>query len=139
MKNILHDFNHLLQNRLFLIYFVIMYVSKYTAKMLVNIFDLNTSLGWRVDVMETPIESVFTITNWIYLLVYGYILLFTFIKTNLFYSKIHVLLIGFTTFIRAFWKIDYLFIYTCEVFILVTFLLNMYYTISANEKTSEHP
>ncbi|MBR9844709.1 MAG: hypothetical protein GYB35_00710 [Algicola sp.] len=99
------------------------------GKIIVDVFDVNKTMGWKWSVLHTWIDNIPVLSTLIF---FGIYLLLNFlnIKTNLILSAIHFLLIALSSLLYNFWELDLRITLSIICFSYIVFGLNLYYAFS---------
>jgi hypothetical protein len=75
------------------------------GKIIVELFDINVTMGWKISVIHTWIDNIPMFSALIFFGIY-LILNISKVKTNLILSAIHFSLIALSAFLYNFWELD---------------------------------
>jgi len=98
------------------------------GKIVVNTFDVNETMGWKISVIRTWIDNIPGVFILIFFGIY-FIINRMKIKTDLTLSAIHISLIALSTFLYNFWELDLRIILSFIVVSFVVFGMNIYQSV----------
>lgn len=119
------DFDKLLKTRLFLLVIFILPLSGVLGGLVSRLFKLNKTLGWRFDIMNSPIDYITGYLPILYIIVY-LIMSILKIHTDLFFSKIHLLAICISSALFSFTDINFKIILIAVGTSFVMFIANTF-------------
>jgi len=117
--------NKLFKEKMFFLVLFTLPVSGFVGNVIANIFNVNDTMGWEFDILNSPIDWISGVIPLLFLICYG-IMCFLKKKTHLFFSKIHLIVISINTMLFSFTDIDYKIIYLTSGISLIIFLINLF-------------
>ena len=122
------NIDKLLKTRLFLVFLISFWVSYFLGDILASMLNLNETIGWKLEIINTPVDFI---TGYIPVLYFIFYLILSVLKisTDLFWSKIH--LISFIIFIVLFrfTDIDFKIIYIASGISFIMFITNAFVSL----------
>ena len=107
----------------------------FIGKILVDVFEVNQTMGWRLSISQTWIDRIPVYSFLIYFVVYMFLNLLK-IRTDLTISAIHFSLIGLIAFLYNFWELDL----RIHLFVIglswIIFGLNVYRALMLKNQTN---
>ena len=128
------NIDKLLKTRLFLVFLVSFWLSFILGDILSLILKLNETIGWKLEIINTPIEFITGYLPVLYFIVYLILSLLK-IKTDLFWSKIHLISFVISITIFSFTDIDFKIIYIASGISFIMFITNA--VVSLKNKNSD--
>ena len=128
------NIDKLLKTRLFLVFLVSFWLSFILGDILSSILKLNETIGWKLEIINTPIEFITGYLPVLYFIVYLILSLLK-IKTDLFWSKIHLISFVISITIFSFTDIDFKIIYIASGISFIMFITNA--VVSLKNKNSD--
>ena len=128
------NIDKLLKTHLFLVFLVSFWLSFILGDILSLILKLNETIGWKLEIINTPIEFITGYLPVLYFIVYLILSLLK-IKTDLFWSKIHLISFVISITIFSFTDIDFKIIYIASGISFIMFITNA--VVSLKNKNSD--
>tara|TARA_R110002051_G_scaffold53405_1_gene100739 strand:+ start:579 stop:974 length:396 start_codon:yes stop_codon:yes gene_type:complete len=128
------NIDKLLKTRLFLVFLVSFWLSFILGDILSSILKLNETIGWKLEIINTPIEFITGYLPVLYFIIY-FILSLLKIKTDLFWSKTHLISFVISITIFSFTDIDFKIIYIASGISFIMFITNAF--VSLKNKNSD--
>jgi len=125
MTNLLEKFKDPLTKGMSILTLIAFFVFQLIGKIIVDIFQINETMGWKWGVLHTWIDNIPIFSVLIFFGIY-LILSFIRIKTNLILSAIHFLLIALSSFLYNFWELDLRITLFFICFSTIIFGINIY-------------
>ena len=105
MIKLLKKFEYLLTELMSILILIAFNISIMAGKIITDLLDINKTMGWKISVLRTWIDSI-PYTSFLLFFVVYLILNILKIKTNLILSAIHFGLMTLGSFIYNFWELD---------------------------------
>ena len=128
MIKLLKKFEYLLTELMSILILIAFNISIMAGKIITDLLDINKTMGWKISVLRTWIDSI-PYTSFLLFFVVYLILNILKIKTNLILSAIHFGLITLGSFIYNFWELDMRIILSFFICSFVIFGMNLYNTL----------
>jgi hypothetical protein len=128
------NIDKLLKTRLFLIFLVSLWLSMFLGDILASLLNLNETIGWKLEIINTPIDFITGYLPVLYFIFYV-ILSVLKIRTDLFWSKIHLISFIICTVLFSFTDIDFKIIYLASGICFIMFITNA--VVSLKNKNSD--
>lgn len=129
MIKLLKKFEYLLTELMSILILIAFNISIMAGKIITDLLDINKTMGWKISVLRTWIDSI-PYTSFLLFFVVYLILNILKIKTNLILSAIHFGLITLGSFIYNFWELDMRIILSFFICSFVIFGMNLYNTLT---------
>lgn len=116
--------------------FVIFTISIILGKIFVDIFNINQTIGWALDFMgdQSWITDLFYYPSCVYAVLYWFIFTLNKKETNVFISKVHILITAICGFLLSFVELDLRILLFFIAFSSVMFFTNLYVSLSVKMK-----
>jgi hypothetical protein len=106
------------------------------GKIIVELFDINVTMGWKISVIHTWIDNIPMFSALIFFGIY-LILNISKVKTNLILSAIHFSLIALSAFLYNFWELDLRITLLLIGFSFIIFGTNLYQSLMSKKVIKE--
>ena len=106
------------------------------GKIIVELFDINVTMGWKISVIHTWIDNIPMFSALIFFGIY-LILNISKVKTNLILSAIHFSLIALSAFLYNFWELDLRITLLLISFSFIIFGTNLYQSLMSKKVIKE--
>jgi len=128
------NIDKLLKTRLFLVFLVSLWLSYFLGDILASLLNLNETIGWKLEIINTPIDFI---TGYLPVLYFIFYLILSVLKisTDLFWSKIHLISFIICTVLFSFTDIDFKIIYLASGICFIMFIINA--VVSLKNKNSD--
>jgi len=117
--------NRLFKEKMFFLVLFTLPISGFIGNIIANIFNVNDTMGWEFDILNSPIDWISGVIPVLFLVCYGIMCLLK-KKTHLFFSKIHLIIISINTMLFSFTVIDFKITYLTSGISLIIFLINIF-------------
>jgi hypothetical protein len=124
--------NVFFKERMFLLIIFAIPVFGELGDIIADIFNLNNTMGWKLAIMNTPIDWISGLIPLLFLICYGIMNLLK-INTNLFFSKLHLILIALSSILFSFTDIDFTIIYLSLGISVLIFLTNIFISFTTHK------
>ena len=136
MIKLLEKYKDPLTRGMSLLTFIAFFGFNLIGKVIVETFDINETMGWKISVLRTWIDNIPLFSASIFFGVY-LILNVSKIKTNLTLSTIHFSLIGISSFLYNFWELDLRITLFLIGFSFIIFGTNLYQSLIIQKAIKE--
>jgi len=125
MTTLLEKYNEPLTRGMSLLTFIVFFGFQLIGKIVVAVFNINETMGWKWSVIHTWIDTIPIYSLFIF---FGVYLIFNLlkIKTNPKLSAIHLSMIGLSSFLYSFWELDLRITLFLICFSFIIFGMNLY-------------
>ena len=124
--------NDFFKEKMFLLIIFAIPIFGNLGDIIADIFNLNNTIGWKLNIMNTPIDWIYGLIPLSFLICYGIMNLLK-INTNLFFSKLHLILISLSSILFSFTDIDFTIIYLTLGISVLIFLTNIFISFTTHK------
>ncbi|MGK0386591.1 MAG: hypothetical protein ACI849_001209 [Patiriisocius sp.] len=122
------NFITLLKTRFFLLILFSLPLSDRIGNMVSDLFGKNETIGWKFDILNTPIDLITGFLPFLYVTCYLIMSLLK-ISTDLLFSKIHLIAVIISSILFSFTDINFKIVFLAAGVSLILFIVNVYVSL----------